>query len=83
MIMSQSSQTGLLDLLTAAVGCEYLSNLHLPRNRGQLLKIIRSIPTQEYSEEEWTDATRYLLGHENLFTDAEEARRVLIDRLSE
>ncbi len=81
--MILSSQAGLLDLLTEAVGCGYLSNLHLTENRKQLIKILRAIPTEEYSEKEWEDAARYLLGNENLFTDAEEVRRVLIDRLSE
>lgn len=51
----------LLQDLADALGLLYLSDLHTPRYRVSLLRMLENVPATQYSDAEWRAAQSYIL----------------------
>ena len=58
---TQSNSPGLLESLARELEVVMLSDLRDPILREALLRLIRQIPPERYSSDEWRDALCYLL----------------------
>ncbi|MFR3729935.1 hypothetical protein [Lacrimispora sp.] len=77
----QEMKAGLLDRIAAESGCMYLSDL-----RGCVLKdrcrfAVTQIPAAEYPVKAWKDAVYYIVGTEENFKTAEEAKQRILEHL--
>ncbi len=77
----QDRKAGLLDRIAAESGCMYLSDL-----RGGVFKercrfAVAQIPAAEYPVKAWEDAVYYIVGTEEDFKTAEEAKQRILEHL--
>lgn len=68
----------LLDNLRSAVGCMYLSDLHMDSFWPVLHKTLQNIVPQNYSLREWNDAVHYITGKDAIFDKETDAAEFLI-----
>jgi hypothetical protein len=71
----------LLDRIAAESGCMYLSDLRGCIFKGRCRFVVAGIPATDYSVEVWEDAVYYMLGKEEKFKTAEEAKQTLLKHL--
>lgn len=72
----------LLNELVAASGISYLSDLHEEHYYGHIYYALERLSPDDYSLEEWEEATGYILGQERIkFINPVSACRFLKDEL--
>lgn len=71
----------LLERIAAESGCMYLSDLRGCIFKGRCRIAVGGIPATDYSVEVWEDAVYYMLGKEEKFKTAEEAKQRLLEHL--
>ena len=74
-------QISLLDYLSSATGCSYISDLRLREKGKEILKIVNTIPAQNYSVEEWKDTYQYITVKTSQENIESEIRNKLIEFL--
>ena len=67
----------LLEDLARWTGCQYLSDLHQPDKRKEILKAAEKLDISKYSLGEWEDAIMYIAEQPCSFNDAEGVREYL------
>ncbi len=72
---------GLLDRIAAESGCMYLSDLRGCIFKGRCRFVVAGIPATDYPVKVWQDAVRYMIGKEENFNTAEEAKQRLLKYL--
>lgn len=80
---SLASQNDLLLHLQNAVGCSYMSDLHLPVFHSLVKEAVLGIDAANYSAAAWNAALHYITGGADPCADAAEARAQLIARLDQ
>ena len=70
---------GLLEYIAQKSGCEYLSDLHIYKERYYIRKTIVEIEPQLYSLREWTDAVCYITEQYMEFETVEQAVKYLLE----
>lgn len=68
---------GLLELLSAKAGCQYLSDLHHPDQLVFVKHALYKIKADRYSIGEWNDAVCYITGQSVCFNHPSEAMEYL------
>ena len=68
----------LLDRLTKAADCSYLSDLHNPTCLPSVCKAISKLHADDYTVREWNEAVHYITGENAVFGKASDAQAFLI-----
>lgn len=74
-------EESLLEDLTKALHCAYLSDLYRPRLRERLRPILSEIDAAQYSTRQWNDTASYILHTNCQFPNAQEAKNHLLQSL--
>lgn len=80
-MMPDKSQGGLLARLQYLSGCQYLSDLHSPFYKEDIIYAVRTVSLSAFSMEEWEEAFGYITGVRIRFKDKEDLYEDLIKRL--
>lgn len=80
-MMPDKSQGGLLTRLQYLSGCQYLSDLHSPFYRKDIIYAVRTVSLSAFSMEEWEEAFGYITGVRTRFKDRKELYEDLLKRL--
>ncbi|MFT4007641.1 MAG: hypothetical protein QM683_19250 [Lacrimispora sp.] len=72
---------GLLDRIAAETGCMYLSDLRGCAYRKRCRLVISRIPASDYPVNVWAEAMDYMIGTEEDFKTANEAKQRLLEYL--
>jgi hypothetical protein len=74
----QDDIAGLLERIAAESGCMYLSDLRGFIYRERFRLAVTQIPASDYPVEEWQDAAYYMVGSDDKFKTAEEAKQRIL-----
>ena len=77
----RDDRAGLLEGIAAESGCMYLSDLRGFIYRERFRIAVTQIPASDYPVEEWQDAAYYMVGSEEKFKTAEEAKQRILGSL--
>ncbi len=78
---SKGTGDGLLDRIAAETGCMYLSDLRGSAFRKRCRLVISRIPANDYPVSVWAEAMDYMIGREEDFKTASEAKQRLLEYL--
>lgn len=78
---SKDAGDGLLDRIAAETGCMYLSDLRNCAFRKRCRLVISGIPASDYHVSVWAEAVDYMIGTEEDFKTASEAKQRLLECL--
>lgn len=77
-------EKSLLDQLLKIAGMNYLSDLHMRKNHILVHRAVLTIPTEDYSLEDWENAVEYILEEGRVsFMAKEDAKNFLCRGLSQ
>ncbi len=71
----------LLDVLSAKVGCLYLSDLKAMVHPERIRAALIHLEASDFSVHDWNDAVNYFVGSAGSFSTAEEAKLFLLSKL--
>lgn len=73
----------LLELLSTAAGCDYLSDLRQPGHFPALRRAVRACAAADYPARQWREALAYVRGAQTGDIPAEQARQQLLAYLDD
>ncbi|WP_041138825.1 hypothetical protein [Beduini massiliensis] len=68
----------LIEVIADDLGCEYVSDLHIPYLLSSLQKVAADYDSYTYSLKEWQELIRYISKTSHQFKDEEEAKQFFI-----
>lgn len=71
----------LMEIICVKTGCGYISDLKYFRNREVLVRVIKELPLERWSVEEWMDAVCYLTDETCLLHSQAAAKSCLLHKL--
>ena len=74
-------QISLLDFLTTATNCVYISDLRVEEKRKEILEVLQRTSSKIYTSKQWKDTYQYITGEVCSESDCEGIRQALIEYL--
>lgn len=73
-VLERGGEVELLEYLSGKIGCMYLSDLRLSRNRLFLINCVQRLNPNDFPLKDWQDAVEYLFEYAPHFQTVEAAR---------